>query len=167
MTCTAGGSAILGQYANVGTVTAQSACSGSAADSDSSHYFTEQAGDQGCTPGYWKNHTDSWPAAGYSPSQSIQSVFASAAAYPAIGSASLLDGLGFSGGSGVEGGARNLMRAAVAALLDSSHPGVSYPRTPAAVISSVDAALATGDRDSMLSLASSLDADNNLGCPLN
>jgi hypothetical protein len=39
--------------------------------------------------------------------------------------------------------------------------------TRAQVIASVDAALASGDRDTMLILASALDADNNLGCPLN
>ena len=31
----------------------------------------------------------------------------------------------------------------------------------------VNAALASGDRDTMLSAASSIDRDNNLGCPLN
>lgn len=122
---------------------------------------------QGCTPGYWKNHTDSWPPTGYSPSQSVASVFSQAAAYPEFGSSSLLEALKFHGGKGVEGAAAILLRAAVAALLNASHPGVDFPRTPASVISSVDAALASGDRDTMLSLAMSLDFDNNLGCPLN
>ena len=124
-------------------------------------------GDQGCTPGYWKNHTDSWPPTGFSPAQSVQSVFAQAAAYPAYGTPSLLQALSFQGGSGVEGGVGNLLRAAVAALLNSSHSGVDYPATTASVISSVDAALASGDRATMLTLASSLDSQNNLGCPLN
>jgi hypothetical protein len=31
----------------------------------------------------------------------------------------------------------------------------------------VNAALASGDRERMLGLAAALDADNNLGCPLN
>jgi len=97
----------------------------------------------------------------------VASVFSQSSAYSGIGSASLLDALDFNGGSGVEGGARNLLRAAVAALLDASHPGVDYPRTTASVISSVDSALASGDRDFMLDLATSLDRDNNLGCPLN
>jgi hypothetical protein len=43
----------------------------------------------------------------------------------------------------------------------------SYPRTPAGVISDVSSALASGNRDTMITLASQLDADNNLGCPLN
>ena len=122
---------------------------------------------EGCTPGYWKNHLDSWPPTGYSPEQSVPSVFAEANAYPEAAAASLLDALNFGGGGGVAGAVRNLLRASVAALLDAAHPGVSYPRTPANVISLVDAALATGDRDTMLDLAAELDADNNLGCPLN
>jgi hypothetical protein len=55
----------------------------------------------------------------------------------------------------------------VAALLDAAHPDVDYPRTPASVIADVNAALASRNRDTILDLASRLDADNNLGCPLN
>lgn len=122
---------------------------------------------QGCGPGYWKNHTDSWAAAGYSPAQSVASVFSQSSAYPDVASASLLEALKFRGGGGVEGGARILLRAAVASLLNAAHPGVDFPRTPASIISSVNAALASGDRETMLSLASSLDFDNKAGCPLN
>ena len=169
MTCTAAGVATEGQYANLGTARGESEC-GDPVATDPSHYHgtSEPPGDgeQGCTPGYWKNHTDSWPPTGYAPQQAVQSVFAPAAVYPAIGSASLLDALAFHGGSGVEGGARNLLRAAVAALLNGSHPGVDHPRSAASVIADVDGALASGDRDAMLALASALDADNNLGCPL-
>ena len=55
---------------------------------------------QGCTPGYWKNrnHLDSWVPAGYNPSSQVQSVFGSASAYSAEGSASLLEALKFGGG---------------------------------------------------------------------
>lgn len=168
MTCTGSGFAVLGQYANLGTAVATSTCGTGVSDSDPSHYYGEPAGgDQGCTPGYWKNHTDSWPPTGYAPGQSIAGVFSAAAAYPAIGSASLLDGLNFGGGPGVEGAARNLLRAGIAALLNASHSGVAYPRSPDQVIGDVDAALASGDRATMLSLAAALDGDNNLGCPLN
>jgi hypothetical protein len=169
MLCTAQGIAEAGQYANLGTVTGTAPDGQTVADEDPSHYFGEEVvgGSEGCTPGYWKNHTDSWPLTGYSPGQSAESVFAQAAAYPAIASASLLEALDFPGGPGTEGAARNLMRAAVAGLLDASHPGVDYPRTPAEVIAEVDAALASGDRGTMLGLASGIDSDNNLGCPLN
>ena len=79
----------------------------------------------------------------------------------------LRQALSFSGGSGTTGGARILLRAAVSALLNSAHPDVNYPRTTAEIIADVNAALASGNRSVMLDLASELDADNNLGCPLN
>ncbi|HYR26965.1 MAG TPA: hypothetical protein VEU30_00780, partial [Thermoanaerobaculia bacterium] len=115
---------------------------------------------------YWKNHTDSWPATGYSSSQTVSSVFGQATLYTA-GASSLLSALGFGGGADLEGAAEILLRAATAALLNASHPDVSYPRTPAGVIGDVNTALASQNRDVMLVLAASLDADNNLGCPLN
>ena len=155
MTCTQDGVADLVKYANVGMVTGRDDLDRTAADEDPSHYFGEPVdeGDEGCTPGYWKNHTDSWPPTGYSPGQSLPSVFAQSAAYPELASATLLDALNFGGGGGVDGAARNLMRAAVAALLDASHPGVDYPRTPVQVVSQVNSALASGDRDTMLTVA--------------
>ena len=78
-----------------------------------------------------------------------------------------LDALDFGGGPGVDGAAQILLRAGVAGLLNAAHPGVAYPRTSFAVVTQVDFALAAGERDPMLVLANSLDADNNQGCPLN
>jgi hypothetical protein len=169
MTCTKAGIAQVGEYHNVATVQGTGVGSSTTvSDSDPSAYHVpEPPVGQGCTPGYWKNHTDSWPITGYSPAQSVESVFSAAAAYPAYGSASLLQALSFQGGSTLEGAVGNLLRAAVAGLLDSAHPDVNYPRNTAALIADVDAALASGDRDTMLSLASQIDQDNNLGCPLN
>jgi hypothetical protein len=169
MVCTASGVAVPGSYSNLGMVTAQGDCD-TVSDTDPSHYHSpppEEEGDEGCTPGYWKNHADSWSATGYATGQPVSGVFAPAAAYPAEGAASLIAALGFGGGAGVEGGVRNLLRAAVAALLNASHPGVDHPGGAAALIAAVDAALASGDRGGMLALAAALDADNNLGCPLN
>lgn len=79
----------------------------------------------------------------------------------------LLQALNFKGGSGVGGASQILLRASVAALLNAAHPDIDYPRTPATVITQVNAALASGNRATILNLASSLDADNNRGCPLN
>jgi hypothetical protein len=123
-------------------------------------------GTEGCTPGYWKNHTGSWTATGYSPGQSTVSVFSAASAYPSLAGKTLLQSLQGGGGPGTLGGATILLRAAVAALLNASGSAVDYPLTPAQVISQVNSALASHDRDTMLSLASTLDGDNNLGCPL-
>jgi predicted secreted protein len=170
MTCTGHGTATAGQYENIGSATGNPPSGPPVSASDPSHYYGEippPPGGEGCTPGYWKNHTDSWPPTGYSPSQLVKSVFSQAVLYPALGNSTLLEGLSFPGGETLEGAAEILLRASVAALLDSSHPGVDYPRTTASVISDVNAALASQDRDTMIGLASDLDKDNNLGCPLN
>ncbi len=37
-------------------------------------------GQEGCTPGYWKNHTENWEE--YSPSTSLGTVFSSLAGSP-------------------------------------------------------------------------------------
>jgi hypothetical protein len=167
MTCVASGVAEAGQYANIGTAEGDAGAI-TVSDTDPSHYLgSEPAGDEGCTPGYWKNHTDSWPPTGYATSQSVSSVFTAASAYPTQGSSTLLQALAFSGGPGVSGAVEILLRAAVAGLLNAAHPSVSYPLTPAQVLAGVNTALASNDRDTMLTLAASLDAGNNLGCPLN
>jgi hypothetical protein len=78
----------------------------------------------------------------------------------------LVQALGYGGGSGTSGAARILLRAGVAAVLNSAHPDVDYSRTTADVIATVNAALASNNRSTMLTLAAALDADNNKGCPL-
>ncbi|HEX6199193.1 MAG TPA: hypothetical protein VF150_02930, partial [Thermoanaerobaculia bacterium] len=167
MTCTGSGTAEAGQYANIGTADGDGGGT-TVSDSDPSHYYgEEEGGNQGCTPGYWKNHTDSWPPTGYSVTQKVKDVFSEAGFWPGVGNSTLLQALGFAGGSGAEGAAEILLRAGVAALLNASHPGVAYPLTPAQVLASVNAALGSHDRDTMLALAAALDANNNLGCPLN
>lgn len=70
------------------------------------------------------------------------------------------------GGPGPHGGAEILLRAGIAALLNSASPSISYPLTTAQVIAQVDAALATEDRPTMIALADQLDMFNNLHCPL-
>jgi hypothetical protein len=112
----------------------------------------------GKTPGFWKNHLDAW--AGYAPSDLVSSVFTGANAPQA--SATLLQALDFGGGSGVAGAERILLRAAVAALLNSTSASVNYPLSEAQVIAQVSAALATDDRPTILALATTLDGYNNL-----
>ncbi len=126
----------------------------------------EQPGTEGCTPGYWKNHTGSWAGSGYSPGQTVGSVFSGASAFPSLASQSLLQALQGGGGSGTLGAAKVLLRAATAALLNAAHSGVDYPRTSAQIKADVNAALTSNNRNTMLALASALDDDNNGGCPL-
>ena len=127
----------------------------------------EMPGNEGCTPGYWKNHTESWAGSGYSPNQTVVSVFSGASAFPSLASQSLLQALQGGGGPGTLGAAKILLRAATAALLNAAHPGVDYPRTSAQIIADVNAALTSNNRNTMLALATALDNDNNGGCTLN
>jgi hypothetical protein len=130
-----------------------------------SHYnvcYTPEppVGDQGCTIGYWKNHTDRWAIV--SPGDSFNSTFGVELFAPDItlGQAVNLGG----------GGANNLARQATAALLNA-HGGtpnadgsmVSFPYDAGWVIQQVQDAVANG---TMGETAQALDALNNLGCPL-
>lgn len=118
-------------------------------------------GTEGCTPGFWKTHLDVWPA-GFSPGDFLVDHFFNSALY-GLGGATLLEALGFSGGAGTVGAARILLRAGVAALLNSA--GVDYPLSTADVQGVVNNLLATNDRNAMLAGATLLDGFNNLGCP--
>lgn len=122
-------------------------------------------GNEGCTPGYWKNHTEAWGPSGYNPNQTASSVFANIPGD--LGSKTLLQSLDGGGGPSVTGAAKILLRAAVAALLNAAHPDVDYPRTAASIIADVNAALGSNNRDTILALATALDNDNNRGCPIN
>lgn len=128
-------------------------------------------GYEGCTPGYWKNHTDNWEEA--QPSHTYGSRFAQARAN--VAGLTLEQALAGGGGPGADGAALILARASTAAWLNAAHEGLGYPWRRAvegldgrpALVATVDAAFASGSRAQMLDLASRLDADNNLGCPLN
>ncbi|HEX6899792.1 MAG TPA: hypothetical protein VF789_08765 [Thermoanaerobaculia bacterium] len=166
ITCTASDWAAFGQYSNIGTATAKAEGFPDLTVSDPSHYKGVYIL-QGCTPGYWKNHTGSWPPTGYSPGQAVVTVFSAASLYPTYGNATLQQALGFPGGSGLNGAVEILLRSGVAALLNAAHSGVDYPRVDSQVIAEVNAALAGGDANAMLTLGWALDYDNNRGCPLN
>lgn len=126
-------------------------------------------GYEGCTPGYWKNHTDNWEEA--AADQLLGSIYDVS---PALADSTMAEGLALRGGSGVDGAERILVRAATAAWLNAAHDGLGYPwrrhgagldgRPP--LTKYVNQALASGDRQTMLAAANRLDADNNLGCPL-
>ncbi len=141
-----------------------------------------QANTVGCTPGYWKNHTDHWPTP-YTPETTLGGL---GGIFTGVSSANsgktLLQALSFHGGPGVAGAELILLRAAVAAILNGAQfpdlddgigDGIPFP-TPGWIIGTatgpfdnVNAALASGDRARMLALATTLDGWNNTGCPLN
>lgn len=128
-------------------------------------------GHEGCTPGYWKTHTDNWEEA--SPGDLFSDVFGEGTSGVLVG-VTLEEALAGGGGPGTAGAELILARAATAAFLNAAHDGLGYPwrrfstgldgRPP--LVSTVVAALESGDRATMLALASQLDDDNNLGCPL-
>jgi hypothetical protein len=123
-------------------------------------YTTGRTGD-GCTPGYWRNHTDRW--AGVAPTATFDATF---------GVASGL-GAGYTLGEAIEaqgGGIYALARHATAALLNAyggvpnaDGTTVDYPYTAAEVIDMVQAAFANGTIEATKDL---LAAANELGCPL-
>ncbi len=114
---------------------------------------TPPGGDEGCTPGYWKNHTDSW--VGYTTDQNYEAVFGVDASFDKT-----LLGAAQQGG----GGEKALGRHAVAALLNAANPGVDYAFTESEVIAMVQQAYASGDFEG---IKNTLEAENELGCPLN
>ncbi len=129
----------------------------------------QNIGTEGCTPGYWKNHTSSWEGTVYRPNRIVEAVFDLPPELAAYGNVTLLQALSLRGGNDVHGAAEILLRAATAAVLNAAHEGLGYPYrrfTQFKIIETVNIALASGDRAQMLSLAETLDAANNLGCPL-
>ena len=125
-------------------------------------------GTQGCTPGYWKNHTDAWADTKYSPTDTVGSVFTLPADLSSFSGETLLAALDGAGGPDLNGATEILLRAAVAGLLNATDPNVDYHGGKALIIKHVNAALATEDRDKILAEATKLDNKNNGqgGCPL-
>jgi hypothetical protein len=112
-----------------------------------------------CTPGYWKNHEDSWALAGLDSTQLTGDTFGNAVLY-GLDDETLLESLSGRGGPDVEDAARILLRAAVASLLNAA---VEDPASTAEIVDAVDAALASGNRDEILTVAEELDTLNNEG----
>ena len=120
--------------------------------------------DQGCTPGYWKNHTDAWVT--YTPNQTLLSAgFVVPDELSAFGNEKLIDALQGGGGRGLDGAARILLRAGVAALLNSvAFPYPHFVNT-SVVMSDMNTVLASLDRQTMLNEAAEYDGYNSMGCP--
>lgn len=122
----------------------------------------EKTGREGLTPGFWKNHTNVWGPTGLSPNQTLESVFNVPDSY-GLDNKTLLQALNFEGGSGTSGAARNLLRHAVAALLNAKHPNVDYALTSGSIISQVNSALASKNKTTIETLKNQLDHYNNFG----
>jgi hypothetical protein len=145
-------------------------------------------GDQGCTPGYWKNHTSNWPGSDpadddfgnpvvIAPGTTMGELFGhtklAAQGLASFDGTTMLQALSLQGGPGVTGAAQILFRAATAAWLNAADDRMNYAfrRFPngdgiADIYTMVRDSL--GDRAAMLSVATTLDNANNGagGCPL-
>ena len=88
-------------------------------------------GNEGCTPGYWKNHLEDWPPTGLSPADDFDTIFGVDLFDPDI---TLDDAVNAKGG-----GVKKLARHGTAALLSAAHPDVAYPLSIGAVIAAVQA----------------------------
>jgi hypothetical protein len=134
---------------------------------------TPVASAHGCTPGYWKNHTENWGRTSFSPSQTVGNTFRievspgnfiSSPFVPSLRSLTLLQALQGGGGPDLAGAQQILLRAATSALLNAA--GVpDYGLRTGDVTYLVNQALATNDRDQILALATRLDNLNNRVCP--
>ena len=121
---------------------------------------------EGKTPGFWKNHEEAWCPSGYSTEMLVGDVFIIPPCLSGLADDTLLEALSYKGGRGVEGAARILLRAAVAAILNSAHPEINYAYTVGEIQDGVNEALASGYRGFMLYIKDFLDHQNNLGAEL-
>lgn len=134
--------------------------------------------DQGCTPGYWKNHTESW--INYDPDQTLGDAgFNFPGQLAAFDGVTLIEALQGGGGPGLDGAAKILLRAAVASLLNAdalAGPPDYHFWTPDEILNGQGTnftgvneilAMTPLTRQVMLDYAAELDYINNLGCPLN
>jgi len=125
-------------------------------------------GQEGCTPGYWKQeqHFDSWPAP-YTPSSLLRDVFVTAPP-ELVPDDTFLEALDYGGGPGVEGATQILLRQAVAALLNSASPDVDFVVATGHVINTTIDRIESQWRPTILTRAEYFDSINNGldGCPL-
>ena len=138
---------------------------------------------QGCTPGYWKNHTDNWQS--LSPTDTIHKMAGTTLPAP-YDTTTALSALQGGGGPGLAGARTIFLRALTAAWLNAAWDdpnggsALAYPfrrfsdvtspttgEVYVALKTQLNNAMQSTSRDYILGLATRLDTANNLGCPLN
>lgn len=110
----------------------------------------------GCTPGYWKNHEETWPPTGYSPDDDFDTVFGVDAFDPDLTLMEALD---------PTNPLSTFASHAVAALLNSTHPGEHFAISPETVIDFVQEAIADGSRTKLEDTKNIFANLNEKGCP--
>lgn len=131
-------------------------------DEDCVEICPQPRGEEGLTPGYWKNHSDSWES--FDPDTSFSELFgvdiSIGSGKKAAEEPSLMEALNGNGG-----GVTALARQAAAAILNASNPDIAYPLSIKEIQDTVTAALEAGDPDIIEEVKDILDEFNNLGCP--
>ena len=122
---------------------------------------------EGCGTAFWRQPRSftAWQATGYSPTQTLESVFDVPDEY-GLDDVPLWLALRAPTAWGGRSPASQLLRAGVTALLNAASPDVDYPLTEAEVIAQVNAALASGDPATMSALTQQLTTANSGVCPL-
>ncbi len=120
-----------------------------------------ETGNEGCTPGFWKNHPEEWAI----PNSTLEQVYNVPDAF-GLDNRTLRQALSFHGGPGLAGMARNLLRHSVAGLLNIMHPDIEYPLNEFQIISRTNTALNSGSRSTMEAQKNEFARFNSLGCPL-
>jgi len=112
----------------------------------------------GCTPGYYKNHT------AVNENTSVTAAFpgANLGAYSGL---TVKAALSLQGGPGIDGALQILLRAAAAAYLNSTAPIIYSGPNTAEIQYSVAYVTTFGDRQDIIDYAAFLDARNNADCP--
>ena len=111
---------------------------------------------------YWKKNPSLWPAP-YTSAQTVVSVFAKASLYADASNKTLLQALDGKAGSNKD--VKDLLKEAVAAVLNSSTADINYPLTTADIITGVDMALMNGTSQALKSLKDLLkEANEARGC---
>jgi hypothetical protein len=122
----------------------------------------EETGTEGCSLGYWKNHSDCWEC--YGPDTPFSEVFG---VEISVGKGKKgADGptlMGALNGNG--GGVTALARQAVAALLNACDPDIDYPLSEVDLIDGIYELLTDGSAEEISEAEEYLDYLNNLGCP--
>jgi hypothetical protein len=148
--------AVEGQHRNEACVTADQ----TGWTCNKAYYIGEVVGEEGCTPGYWKNSPGCWEC--YDPEDDFSDTFAipeqelrgkGKSTYP---NPTLMQALNANGG-----GINALARHAVAAVLNACDADIDYPMTEGQIIAAVQAAVPDGDIEGLKDM---LDMYNNYGC---
>lgn len=136
-------------------------------------------GDQGCTPGFWKNNAtkkgaDQWPNSNLGKIEPTTKLVDFGVVNDDgldISNMTFLDALQLKGGPTLDDKEAIFLRAAAAAILNAYYPDpqLAYPILSTDILDIVNEVLATDDPATVIAAAGVLDDYNNGpgGCPLN